>query len=277
MKVFLARLAASIPRPLRLALRRSRLVLWVQRWFTRRVLGETAFTAKLSDGPAAGLSYPVELPLDRQFWLGIYELDFCEAIAAKVRPGSVCYDIGGYRAYVSGIMAARGAGEVHIFEPMPENIAKIESVLQLNPGFPMRLHRLALSNTVGEIGFRQLADRSMGKLETSIFESETQPETLVHVSTDRLDNLLAKGGVRPADLMKIDVEGAEFLVLSGARDLIATHHPEIFIEIHSHELGRQVSDFLCDLGYAVTVLETGSAPDFSKEDPVCHYFATTKA
>jgi len=54
-------------------------------------------------------------------------------------------------------------------------------------------------------------------------------------------------------LIKIDVEGAEFLVLEGVRRCIERHRPTLVIEAHADEHGRfdteRLHAYLEDYGY----------------------------
>jgi hypothetical protein len=63
------------------------------------------------------------------------------------------------------------------------------------------------------------------------------------VVTETLDRLLAD--IDRVDLLKIDVEGAEFLVLDGAKvSLSAKKIENIVIEIHDREKQKEVEDKL---------------------------------
>ena len=86
--------------------------------------------------------------------------------------------------------------------------------------------------------------------------------------------MLGDGRITPAQLLKIDVEGAEVMVLQGAARFIAEHRPIFYIEAHSHELARGCVNFLKHHGYALIVMETGKEPDFASEPEICHLTAT---
>jgi hypothetical protein len=73
----------------------------------------------------------------------------------------------------------------------------------------------------------------------------------VHATT--LDLLTDRYGV--PDFVKIDVEGAEVLVLAGARHLLAVHHPRLIVEVHHADNGPLIRDLLA--GYRLTELRHG--------------------
>jgi hypothetical protein len=62
--------------------------------------------------------------------------------------------------------------------------------------------------------------------------------------------------IAPPALVKIDVEGAEAMVLSGARETIRRHRPVIFAEVHSTSLLEQCRKLLEAEGYAIELIAT---------------------
>lgn len=74
----------------------------------------------------------------------------------------------------------------------------------------------------------------------------------------RLDDLLAGTDLPDQLLVKCDVEGAELLVLEGARRILSRFRPEILLSVHPPFLPRHghsveaVARFLSDLGYEWT-------------------------
>jgi FkbM family methyltransferase len=85
----------------------------------------------------------------------------------------------------------------------------------------------------------------------------------VHVPSETLDQVVASNGLRPA-LVKIDVEGAEGLVLSGATALLAELRPVVVLEIDDRLLpglgwsAERVVRWLDDHGYDVWDVSDGS-------------------
>jgi hypothetical protein len=53
----------------------------------------------------------------------------------------------------------------------------------------------------------------------------------------------------PADLIKIDVEGAELAVLKGAERMLAARHPILFVALDGRQTRRECLTFLSKLGY----------------------------
>ena len=104
-KGFIQQVLDIIPFGVRSKIKNVPIVKQVQAFIMNRYLHGKEFTASISGGPAKGLLFPVKLPQDKQMWIGTWELDFAEALHQYVKPGWVCYDIGGYKGYYSGVMA----------------------------------------------------------------------------------------------------------------------------------------------------------------------------
>lgn len=269
MQTLLRKSIALVPWQWRGTIKRIPLVAPMQRWLLARFMEGRTFVHTVDAGPARGLRYPITLPADKGIWTGTYELELAQAMAQAVPRGSVCLDIGGWRGFFGGVMALAGAGRVVIFEPLPANAAQIRRMIELNPGLPVELMEAAVSDTDGEIEFCLMPETSMGKVAASSFQSGTDGGQRIRVRTVGLDNLIARGQLAAPAVMKIDVEGAELLVLRGARQVLAAHRPTLFMEIHSRALGCECRTLLTELGYQVQVVEPG-------EPEVCHFVAEAR-
>jgi hypothetical protein len=118
-----------------------------------------------------------------------------------------------------------------------------------------------------------MPETSMAKLSTSSFQSGHQEGDLIEVRVETLDHLRTTGLFPRADVIKIDVEGAEAMALRGAEHMLRDDRPRLFIEVHSRALARECNQILLDNGYFVNVLERGAPPDFVSEPEVCHFEA----
>ncbi|NUQ12496.1 MAG: FkbM family methyltransferase [Gemmatimonadaceae bacterium] len=68
-------------------------------------------------------------------------------------------------------------------------------------------------------------------------------------------SLHAAGEVPAPDVIKIDVEGAERLVLAGAARLLRERRPVVILSVHSDDLDRDCRATLSGLGYSVTGID----------------------
>ena len=60
--------------------------------------------------------------------------------------------------------------------------------------------------------------------------------TTYRVRARPLDDIVEESGVARVDAIRIDVEGAEYLVLKGAHETLERYHPEIIVELVERQL-----------------------------------------
>jgi FkbM family methyltransferase len=193
--------------------------------------------------------------------MGLYELWVSQWLACllsddrwKSREKDV-WDIGANVGIVSLLCARHGATRVLAFEPEKVNVARLEEHRQANPLVAARIEVIPAAVTdvdgeaellVGDAGAEgQIASRGV-----QLWHDPHQGVRAVTVKTIRLDSLLGKGRPGPA-LLKIDVEGAEVLVLAGAHHLLRLSRPAIVLEVHNQDAYRACVDLLKAARYAV--------------------------
>jgi FkbM family methyltransferase len=178
------------------------------------------------------------------FFLGTYEVEQTRTFLATVRPGQVVYDCGAHFGYYT-LLAATIAGAKHVFafEPSPQNLLRLRQHVAINGCRNVTVLDVAVSDHEGSARFENRAGSGVGHL---------SPEGPLEVPVTSLDALA--GRLSPPDVIKIDVEGAEMSVLNGARKLLATCRPTIFLSVHSAGLRTQCTEFLQGLGYSLQAL-----------------------
>jgi len=241
----------------------------LQRWLVTRFLSNQSFVHTVNVGPAAGLRFEVSLPLDKSIWSGMYEREFTAAIVKCVKPGYICYDVGGYRGYLAGAMAMAGASRVFVFEPLPANQKALCRLCELNPQLPVNVIAVALGAEDGAALLKVMPDASMGKLSSSSFQSEVTALNEMSITVRKIDSLLQTREIPPPDVLKIDVEGAEADVLTGAREMLRVSRPRIFLEAHGGALEEACSQQLVRLGYRIRRLERQISGAESPRHLVC--------
>lgn len=255
MKKFLRTSVNLLPSAARRWVKHVPLVAGTQRWLVNRVLSGEPFLHTINAGPASGLRFEVTLPRDKAIWAGTFEPEFSEMLRGGVCQGDVCYDIGGYRGYMSGVLVLAGARRVVVFEPLPDNGAALQRLAQLNPALPLQIEQLAVGGADGQARFKVMPDQSMGKLANSPFQPDVPAEREIVITVRRLDTLVFDDGFARPDLIKVDVEGAEVDVLNGAARTLREFRPRVFIEAHSAALAAACGQQLANLGYQVRQLE----------------------
>ena len=155
-------------------------------------------------------------------------------IMTVLHEDDVFYDIGANTGLYT-CFAARRCETVIAFEPYPPNLSELEENSQLNDG-NITVLDVALSNKSDTIGF-VVDDENWGGAGTggagfgkgSIDEDEGDLE----VSTVIGDDLIEQGEIPKPTVVKIDVEGAEPLVIEGLRNGLSQDSCRlVFCEVH---------------------------------------------
>jgi FkbM family methyltransferase len=179
-------------------------------------------------------------------WLGAYEAVFLRSLANAISPGFVVYDVGanvGIYSLVASLQTGPG-GAVYAFEPLQRNLLYLRRHLSLNNIQNCVVCEAAVCNTEGIRAF------SAAAWHPSMAHLSKDGEILVSSTT--LDSCIyGEKRFRPPNVVKIDVEGAEFEVLEGASRALAEFHPTIFLEVHGTQLHADCCAYLLAKGYRV--------------------------
>lgn len=182
------------------------------------------------------------------------ELELRRSFAPK--EGETVIDVGAnVGAYT--LLAAKLVGEngrVVALEPEPINFNLLKRNIEINGFKNVILLQLAAWNKDGSAVMeirRNIADHTLspqfGSTE-ALFQMEVQ--------TARIDSLTRKIGIRKVDWLKVDVEGAEYEVLMGCRNLLASSRAHVLIEVHLPEVLEPIINLLKKLGYQIYRMPT---------------------
>jgi FkbM family methyltransferase len=172
-----------------------------------------------------------------------------EGLRALVADGSTAIDVGANIGFFSLRFAqwVGPTGRVIAIEPEARNAASLRA----------RVARAGMSGVVDCIQ-AAAADRP-GTLSLALTPGHPGDHHLAEtgqpIQAVTLDGLTAQDPRRVA-LVKIDVQGAETLVIAGARRLLEEQRPAVFVEVHEPSLARlgssarELIESLVELGFA---------------------------
>lgn len=147
------------------------------------------------------------------------EKAFFTRLASYGYQPKVIYDVGASNGSWSNIICTVfPEATYHLFEPLSGNYPAYDgrraAVLAAHPNF--QLHPIALGNTTGTVKLHVTQDgyaSSVHALPVSMAHKITVPAW-------RLDEYVAKQGLPPPSLLKMDVQGYEAFILEGAGALL---------------------------------------------------------
>ena len=176
-----------------------------------------------------------------------------EEFVALCRPSMIFWDVGAHFGIFT-LAAARFGGPratVIAFEPSDVAAGMLAANVRLaDVQARVRIRREAVG---ADDGWAELLTTGAGGEHMVVAADAARPDAL-RMPQRTLDGLLMEGTVAPTHL-KIDVEGSEDAVLRGARGLLTTHQPILFLELHAEMLRRsgrnpdQVLEWLSAVGY----------------------------
>lgn len=225
---------------------------------------------RIAAGPLAGR----EVFLDRRgngAWedmlAGRFDAGISDVVAGAVpAAGGIVWDVGAHIGFhtLSFAAAVGHSGRVVGFEPNASNRQRLQRNLDQNPDLAVRIDILpcGLSDVDGDAQFATSHDVDSGASSMSFLartSGSIDPQTAaswdkVVVPVRTADSLIRDGVPRP-HVVKIDVEGAELLVLRGAAEMIAAGRPVLIVEAHSARLVFDLQEWLAGRGYQVRLLE----------------------
>lgn len=131
----------------------------------------------------------------------------------------VVFDVGAFHGdWSRAVLERNGAAVVHAFEPLPGSYAKLEEEL----GERARLHRSAVGATAGEAEMTAPESSpdwaSLHVRDLSRFGVRAVPVGVVPVRT--IDEFCEKEEIARIDMVKLDTEGNELAVLTGAQRML---------------------------------------------------------
>jgi FkbM family methyltransferase len=150
-----------------------------------------------------------------------YEVLELELMESLLHPGMIVVDVGANVGIHTSIAARSVAphGTVYAFEPVPENFEILVGNLARNQLTNVVVEQLAIGDEVGRSTI-YLEDHSIGTHSLLRSDSSNQVQSL-SVSVTTLDSYFVNEMPDVVNLLKIDVEGYEPNVLTGAAKLLA--------------------------------------------------------
>lgn len=178
---------------------------------------------------------------------GDYEADVTYILKKLLKPGMTFLDVGANIGFFT-MLASKlvgNTGKVLAFEPFEYNLKLLLANVNLNKAKNVQIMPFALSNKIGFYCYDDSAGNSGSISPFNDMSFSDQLSTRL-VYSNRLDDIIS--GYERIDVIKIDIEGAEYLALMGAKKVISLHRPIIISEISEGPLrdisGVKIEEYL---------------------------------
>lgn len=177
-------------------------------------------------------------------------------------PGDVAMDIGAnVGLFTVALAKAVGpSGKVICVEPMPDNVRLLQANVEGNGLKNVHAHCCAVGDHSGHADL-QLADDAAYPSLIRVAENRGTGKSL-RVPLRTLDEIWTSLESPPVRLVKIDVEGAEHMVLAGAGNMLARCRPDLLLEANDAVSLSKLKSILEPLGYEFVQPPGFAAHDF---------------
>jgi FkbM family methyltransferase len=162
---------------------------------------------------------------------GIYEQELLRHVQTVVKAGSWYFDVGANIGLMS-VPVLQSCTNVHVlsFEPSPNSRPYL---LKTWENCPWKSRWKVVEKAVGDHpGTVQmsLSPRELGGFDSIRYTQRVKHAGVATIEMTTIDAEWRALGRPPVSCMKLDVEGAELMALSGAQELISAARPFIFVE-----------------------------------------------
>ncbi len=206
-----------------------------------------------------------------------YDLQTIKVIKKVCKINSNCIDVGCHKGEIMDLILKNAPKGFHFgFEPLPDFYENL--VVKYAQNHQIKIFDIALADQTGETSYNYVVSNpAYSGLIKRTYDRPSEVDAQIRVKTDLLDNCIDKDV--KIDFIKIDVEGGEYQVLLGAKELIKSSQPIVIFE---H--GKGASDaygttpslifaYFEDLNYKIYTMSAWlkSQNSFTKEEFVNEY------
>jgi len=201
------------------------------------------------------------------YWRGHHSAAVAKVLRKHLRSDMTFVDVGANLGELTLLAAKRLVnGRVLAFEPDPQIFLQLSRNISINHLSGVELFNIGLFDKTDSLPLYRKQDINFGTINEgvpSLFSTGNDPQE-VRVQLRRFDDVARESGLDRLDVMKIDVEGAEMMVLRGAERFIKRYRPIIITELSETNFRRagyttrDLIGYLGSLEYDVQTLDDRS-------------------
>ncbi len=186
----------------------------------------------------------------RIFWSGLQEWEKAtSSVILENISRSRCFIDVGANCGIYTVLGSVANPTVRVvaIEPVPKVFAALaRNIARNNLDSRVTSLNVAVADSNGTVSFHEAEDSTMGSLALDGYRG--QRGKVIQVKCRTLDSIVEELNIEP-DFLKIDVEGSEHLVLSGASCVLSKFRPRIVLEANPGDPGSAMTQILLKYGY----------------------------
>jgi len=149
--------------------------------------------------------------------------------------------------------------KIYAFEPFEETFKKLKDNVKDYPN--IHIYNFAIADTIGETVFYSNKNEDTNSILSSSkigLSSDEQVKTIGQtiINTETLDTFCLNHKIDKIDILKMDIQGAELMALTGAQKILAEKKIDLIYtetyfrrQYNNQPLFHEISTFLADNGY----------------------------
>jgi FkbM family methyltransferase len=177
-------------------------------------------------------------------------------LLSQIKEGQTVLDVGANFGFYSVLIGQQFENiSIHSFEPVHSTFAILKHNVEHNRlQDKVTLNECGVGEKTGQTKMTQ--DKYSGN---HLVINENSNDVISDVLIITIDSYVQKNNIEKVDVIKCDIEGAEYLMLKGAINLLKKDYPNIFIEIADEWTSRfgysarDVIHYLLNIGYTYKV------------------------
>jgi FkbM family methyltransferase len=219
------------------------------------ILSRTNATALATLYTGQKLKVDLGSTVGRSIYLrGVYENEVENCIRRCLNVGDTFIDVGSNVGYFS-IIASQLVGEagfVYAFEPHEKVFNLLKESVKINFANNVEISEIALWDEKTELSFEYKLNSAFSYIIPNLDNSVSSK-----IQAISFDDYISTKKEFSVKLIKIDVEGAEFKVISGMKETIDRFHPDFIVELVNWSLSRfsseikDIFNFFTERGYSI--------------------------
>jgi FkbM family methyltransferase len=171
-------------------------------------------------------------------------LDEVKNVYLKPELNDVVIDAGAHYGFYS-LLASKFVGSkglVLSFEPAPQNYRRLLMNIRINNACNVKAFKMALGDINGNA--KLFLSKASGT-HSIMPRLSKEYENTIYVKMRKIDSIVQELGIEKIDLIKIDTEGAELMILKGARQTLTRFKPKLTIATyHAPNEAREIAYWL---------------------------------
>jgi FkbM family methyltransferase len=197
---------------------------------------KTEYTVKANFGFKIKLN--ITRDVDKFFFLEHFEPATLNFFSKLISSGNIVIDVGANIGIYTLIASKKlqNSGKVYSFEPSDWAYHRLIENINLNSFKNIVVIKKAVSDYSGKAEFFVCEDDAYNSLGANPIKKVTSKKIVDAIT---LDEFFEHFKIKKVDIIKIDAEGADFLVLKGGEKLIMTNSPVIFCEYNRYTKARE--------------------------------------